>query len=261
MHPALWVSKTGLSAMDKQLTVISNNLANVSTTAFKKDSAVFEDLLYHNVRQPGGLQSQNNQLPSGLQLGSGVRVAATQKNFAQGDYNITDRSLDVAIQGNGFFRVLLPEGNIGYTRDGRFQLNADGDIVTANGYLLEPQVNIPADAASINISDDGVISITRQNEVDGEEVGQITLAGFINPEGLSSMGQNLFLETTASGAPVVDVPGESALGKVRSNMLEASNVNSVEELVNLITAQRGYEMNSKVVAAADGMMSFVVQQL
>lgn len=261
MHPALWVSKTGLSAMDKQLSVISNNLANVSTVGFKKDRAVFEDLLYHTVEQPGGLQSQNNQLPSGLQLGAGVRVSATQKSFMQGDYNITDRDLDVAIQGQGFFQILLPEGNIGYTRDGQFQLNAEGDIVTSTGYLLEPQINIPNDATSVNVSTDGVVSIIRQGEVDTEQVGQITLAGFINPEGLSSMGQNLFLETGASGAPIVDLPGTSALGKVQSNMLEASNVNSVEELVNLITAQRGYEMNSKVVSAADGMMGFVIQQL
>ncbi|WP_438461824.1 flagellar basal-body rod protein FlgG [Marinomonas sp. PE14-40] len=261
MHPALWVSKTGLSAMDKQLSVISNNLANVSTTGFKKDRAVFEDLLYHTVQQPGGLQSQNTQLPSGLQMGAGVRVSATQKNFAEGDYNVTDRDLDVAIQGQGFFQILMPDGNMGYTRDGQFQLNSEGSLVTSSGFLVEPQVTIPQDASSVTIGDDGTVSIVRQGSADSEGVGQLTLAGFINPEGLSSIGQNLFVETAASGAPIVDVPGTSALGNVRQNMVETSNVNSVEELVNLITAQRGYEMNSKVVSAADGMMSFVIQQL
>jgi flagellar basal-body rod protein FlgG len=261
MHPALWVSKTGLSAMDKQLSVISNNLANVSTTGFKKDRAVFEDLLYHTVQQPGGLQSQNTQLPSGLQMGAGVRVSATQKNFAEGDYNVTDRDLDVAIQGQGFFQILMPDGNMGYTRDGQFQLNSEGSLVTSSGFLVEPQINIPQDAASVTIGDDGTVSIMRQGSADNEGVGQLTLAGFINAEGLSSIGQNLFVETAASGAPIIDVPGTSALGNVRQNMVETSNVNAVEELVNLITAQRGYEMNSKVVSAADGMMSFVIQQL
>ncbi|EAQ66418.1 Flagella basal body rod protein [Marinomonas sp. MED121] len=261
MHPALWVSKTGLSAMDKQLSVISNNLANVSTTGFKKDRAVFEDLLYHTVQQPGGLQSQNTQLPSGLQMGAGVRVSATQKDFSEGDYNVTDRDLDVAIQGQGFFQILMPDGNMGYTRDGQFQLNSEGDLVTSSGFLVEPQVTIPQDAMSVTIGDDGTVSIVRQGASESEGVGQLSLAGFINPEGLSSIGQNLFVETSASGAPIIDVPGTSALGNVRQNMVETSNVNSVEELVSLITAQRGYEMNSKVVSAADGMMSFVIQQL
>ena len=177
--------------MDKQLSVISNNLANVSTTGFKKDRAVFEDLLYHTVQQPGGLQSQNTQLPSGLQMGAGVRVSATQKNFAEGDYNVTDRDLDVAIQGQGFFQILMPDGNMGYTRDGQFQLNSEGSLVTSSGFLVEPQVTIPQDASSVTIGDDGTVSIVRQGSADSEGVGQLTLAGFINPEGLSSIGQKL----------------------------------------------------------------------
>ncbi len=261
MHSALWVSKTGLSAMDKQLSVVSNNLANISTVGFKKDRAVFEDLLYHTVRQPGGLSSQNNELPSGLQLGSGVRVASTQKDFSEGDYNVTDRQLDVAIQGDGFFQVLQPDGTIGYTRDGSFQLNSNGQIVTPNGLLLEPAVTIDPDVVEITIGDDGVVSVLRAGQTDTEEVGAINVAGFINPSGLAAIGQNLFSETNASGAPIVGVPGEDSLGELRQGMLEASNVNSVEELVNMITTQRAYEMNSKVISTADSMLGFVTQQL
>lgn len=261
MHAALWISKTGLSAMDKQLTVISNNLANVSTVGFKKDRAVFEDLLYHNVRQPGGLGTQSNQLPSGLQVGSGVRVTATQKTFVEGDYNVTDRELDMAIQGNGFFQVIQPDGSVAYTRDGQFQVNGDGDLVTAGGLLLEPSINLGDDVVGITIGDDGTVSVLRSGETESQEVGTITIAGFVNPEGLEAVGQNLFVETGASGAPVVDNPGESSLGSLRQGMVEASNVNSIEELVNMITTQRAYEMNSKVISTADSMLSFVTQQL
>jgi flagellar basal-body rod protein FlgG len=247
--------------MDKQLSIVSNNLANVSTVGYKKDRAVFEDLLYHTVRQPGGLSGQNNELPSGLQIGSGVRVSATQKNFSEGDYNVTDRELDVAIQGDGFFQVVQPDGSIGYTRDGGFQLNSQGEIVSSAGLLLEPTITIDPDVVEVTIGDDGVVSVLRAGETDTEEVGAITIAGFINPAGLASLGQNLFAETNASGAPLVGVPGEDSLGSLRQGMLEASNVNSVEELVNMITTQRAYEMNSKVISTADSMLGFVTQQL
>ncbi|TYL47139.1 flagellar basal-body rod protein FlgG [Marinomonas sp. IMCC 4694] len=261
MNSALWVSKTGLSAMDKQLNVVANNLANVSTTAFKKDRAVFEDLMYKAVRAPGGLSAQNAELPSGLQLGTGVKVGATQKDFSNGDYNMTDRQLDIAIQGKGFLQVLQPDGTIAYTRDGSLQLNSQGQIVTSGGLVVEPGIQIDRDAVDILISEDGVVSVRKTSDADAQQVGTINIAGFINPTGLNAAGQNLYTETNASGPPLVGVPGTDSLGRIAQGMLEASNVNSIEELVNMITTQRAYEMNSKVIASADGMMSFAIQQL
>ena len=261
MNSALWVSKTGLSAMDKQLNVVANNLANVSTTAFKKDRAVFEDLMYKTVRAPGGLSAQNAELPSGLQLGTGVKVGATQKDFSDGDYNVTDRQLDIAIQGKGFLQVLQPDGTIAYTRNGSLQLNSEGQLVTASGLLVQPGIDIDQGAIDIVISQDGIVSVKKQGDTDANQVGTINLAGFINPTGLSSLGQNVFAETNASGPPIVGAPGTDSLGTIAQGMLEASNVNSIEELVNMITTQRAYEMNSKVIASADGMMSFAIQQL
>ncbi|MCC4274489.1 flagellar basal-body rod protein FlgG [Marinomonas communis] len=261
MHSALWVAKTGLSAMDKQLAVISNNLANVSTTAFKKDRAVFENLLYKTLRAPGGLSSQNTELPSGLQLGAGVRVTGTQKNFEEGDYNITDRQLDVAIQGGGFFQVQQPDGGIAYTRDGQFQLNSEGTIVDSTGLVLDPGITVDQDVVEITIGEDGVVSVLRSGATETEQIGAINIATFINASGLNYLGSNLYQETTASGAPVVGVPGTDGRGYLSQGVLESSNVNSIEELVNMITTQRAYEMNSKVISAADGMLSFVNQQL
>lgn len=261
MHSALWVAKTGLSAMDKQLSTISNNLANVSTTAFKKDRAVFENLLYQTQRAPGGLSSQNTELPSGLQIGAGVRVTGTQKNFEDGDYNITDRDLDVAIQGAGFFQVLQPDGSMAYTRDGQFQLNSNGELVDSSGLPVQPGITVDPDVVNITIGEDGVVSVTRNGQTDSEQIGTINTVNFINPTGLEFLGSNLYAETNASGAPIEGVPGTDGLGTLSQGMLEASNVNSIEELVNMITTQRAYEMNSKVISAADGMMSFVNQQL
>ncbi len=261
MNSALWVSKTGLSAMDKQLNVVANNLANVSTNGFKKDRAVFEDLMYKTVRAPGGLSAQNAELPSGLQLGTGVRVGATQKDFSEGDYNVTDRQLDISIQGKGFFQVVQADGSMAYTRDGSFQLNSQGQLVTANGLLVQPGINIDNDSVEIFVSEDGVVSVAKSGQAEQQEVGVINIAGFINPTGLDSLGQNVFAETNASGPPIVGAPGTDSLGTLGQGMLEASNVNSIEELVNMITTQRAYEMNSKVIASADGMMSFAIQQL
>ncbi|MDP5057257.1 MAG: flagellar basal-body rod protein FlgG [Marinomonas hwangdonensis] len=261
MNSALWVSKTGLSAMDKQLNVVANNLANVSTTAFKKDRAVFEDLMYKSIRAPGGLSAQNAELPSGLQLGTGVKVGATQKDFSNGDYNMTDRQLDIAIQGKGFLQVLQPDGTIAYTRDGSLQLNNQGQLVTSGGLVVVPGIQIDQDAIEIMIAEDGVVSVRRNGAADAQQVGAINIAGFVNPTGLNAAGQNLFTETNASGPPIVGVPGTDSLGTIAQNMLEASNVNSIEELVNMITTQRAYEMNSKVISSADGMMSFAIQQL
>ncbi|PAU80361.1 flagellar basal body rod protein FlgG [Halovibrio salipaludis] len=261
MHPALWVSKTGLAAQDKQLSTISNNLSNVNTTGFKRDRANFQDLMYQTERQPGGLSSQNTELPSGLQLGTGVRVAATSKEHTQGDMKVTDQSLDMAIDGKGFFQVLRPDGEIAYTRNGEFQLNSEGDIVTPNGNPLEPNINVPEDATSVTIGRDGTVSAKIANEPEPQELGQIELADFVNPQGLQAIGSNLYQETAASGDPLIGEAGIDGIGTIEQGMLEGSNVEVVEEMVNMITTQRAYEMNSKVVSSSDQMLQFITQNL
>lgn len=261
MHPALWVSKTGLSAQDTALTTISNNLANVNTTGFKRDRAVFEDLLYQVKRQPGGLTSQNSELPSGLQLGTGVRVVGTAKEFTQGNLQITEQPLDMAINGRGFFQVLMPDGNISYTRDGQFQLNSQGEVVTANGHPLEPGITVPDNTTSITIGVDGTVSAIIENEAQPTELGQITLVDFVNPQGLQAIGNNLFRETNASGNPQEGEAGIAGLGGIEQGTIEGSNVEVVEELVNMITTQRAYEMNSKVVSASDQMLQYINNNL
>lgn len=261
MHPALWVSKTGLAAQDKQLSTISNNLANVNTNGFKRDRANFQDLLYQTERQPGGLSTQNTELPSGLQLGTGVRVVGTTKEHTQGNMQVTEQSLDMAIDGEGFFQVLMPDGNINYTRNGEFQLNSDGDVVTANGNPLEPNINIPDDATQVTIGTDGTVSAVIAGEGESQELGQIETADFVNPQGLEAVGQNLYRQTTASGDPITGEPGVDGLGTVQQGMLEGSNVEVVEEMVNMITTQRAYEMNSKVVSSSDQMLQFITQNL
>lgn len=261
MNGALQVAKTGLSAQDTQLQLISNNLANVSTVGYKKERAVFEDLLYQTVRQPGAQTADDSQLPSGLQLGNGVRVVGTQKLFESGDLEITDEAFDVAINGDGFFQVQMPSGEIGYTRNGEFHLDSDSRLVTAEGYLLDPGITFPDDTQTVTISSDGTVSVTLPDEADAQEVGELELANFINPQGLEAIGQNLFLETAASGSPQTGTPGEDGLGTLEQGMLEGSNVNATEELVNMITTQRAYEINSKVISTADEMLSFVTQQL
>ncbi|MBT3144388.1 flagellar basal-body rod protein FlgG [Neptunomonas phycophila] len=261
MHGALFVAKTGLSAQDTSLKVISNNLANVSTVGFKKDRAVFEDLLYQTVRQPGAETAEGNQLPSGLQLGNGVRVVGTQKMFSTGEIQVTDETFDVAINGSGFFQVTMPNGDIGYTRNGQFHLNSDSELVTAEGYLIEPAITLPDDVQSFTVGVDGTVEVVVAGDATPTQIGTLEIADFVNPQGLQAIGQNLFLETAASGAPQVAQPGEEGLGILRQGMLEASNVNAVEELVNMITTQRAYEINSKVISTADEMLSFVTQQL
>ncbi|MDN2660534.1 MULTISPECIES: flagellar basal-body rod protein FlgG [Neptunomonas] len=261
MHGALFVAKTGLSAQDTSLKVISNNLANVSTVGFKKDRAVFEDLLYQTVRQPGAETAEGNQLPSGLQLGNGVRVVGTQKMFSTGEIQVTDETFDVAINGRGFFQVTMPNGDIGYTRNGQFHLNSDNELVTAEGYLIEPAITLPDDVQSFTVGVDGTVEVVVAGDATPTQIGTLEIADFVNPQGLQAIGQNLFLETAASGAPQVAQPGEEGLGILRQGMLEASNVNAVEELVNMITTQRAYEINSKVISTADEMLSFVTQQL
>ncbi|EEX92992.1 flagellar basal body rod protein FlgG [Vibrio orientalis CIP 102891 = ATCC 33934] len=262
MHPALWVSKTGLDAQQTNISTISNNLANASTVGYKKSRAVFEDLFYQNINQPGGQSSQNTELPSGLMLGAGSKVVATQKVHTQGNTQTTNNSLDMMIEGDGFFQILMPDGNIGYSRNGQFTVNDEGVIVTSGaGYALEPEIAIPEDAQSITIGTDGEVSVRIRGQQDNQVVGQIATVDFVNPGGLEPIGQNLYMATGASGDPQEGVPGFDGFGDVRQSMLETSNVNVTEELVNMIEAQRVYEMNSKVISAVDKMMSFVNQQL
>ncbi|MBV1872403.1 MAG: flagellar basal-body rod protein FlgG [Gammaproteobacteria bacterium] len=260
MHPALWISKTGLSAQDARLATISNNLANASTVGFKKDRAVFEDLLYQVKREPGGQSSQDTQLPSGLQIGTGVRTVSTQKVFDTGNMEITDRGLDVAINGRGFFQVQLPDGNVGFTRNGQFHTDSTGQLVTANGYALIPSITIPEGSQGVTIGEDGTV-VVRDGSGQQSQIGSMELVDFINPSGMLAKGQNLFLESTASGSPQAGTPGLNGVGRLLQNTLEGSNVNVVEELVNMIATQRTYEMNSKVVSTADQMLQQAAQIL
>jgi len=258
---ALWVAKSGLDAQQTRMAVIANNLANVNTTGYKKSRAIFEDLIYQNVRQAGAQSTQNTELPTGLQLGTGVRTVATEKLHTQGNMQQTDNSLDVAVNGRGFFQILMPNGDINYTRDGSFKVDSTGQMVTSGGMLLEPNVTVPGDALNVSIGRDGTVSVTQPGSADSVQIGQIQLADFINPAGLNPVGENLFTETVASGAPVVGTPGEDEFGAVFQGSLETSNVNVVEELVSMIETQRAYEMNSKAISTTDEMLSFVTQQL
>jgi flagellar basal-body rod protein FlgG len=262
MNPALWISKTGLDAQTKEIAVISNNLANASTVGYKKSRAVFEDLLYQTINQPGGRSSQDTEMPSGLTLGAGTKVVATQKIHSQGDLITTDNSLDMMIQGEGFFQIQLPDGSNAYSRNGQFTMDEEGNLVTPGaGYLLQPQITVPEDALSIIISQDGEVSVTLQGQAAPAVVGQINTANFVNPTGLEAVGQNLYIETAVSGAPQEGVPGLEGYGMILQGALETSNVNTTEELVNLIESQRVYEMNSKVISAVDEMLSYINQQL
>jgi flagellar basal-body rod protein FlgG len=260
MNP-LWVSKTGLEAQQTRLSTISNNLANVNTNGFKRDRVIFEDLMYQNIRQAGGQTSQDTQLPSGLMLGTGVRTVATQKMHSQGNIMQTGNNMDIAIQGRGYFQILKPNGDLAYTRAGAFQINSNGELVTASGYAVQPQITIPPNASSITIGSDGTVSASIAGSTATQQLGQLQLADFINPSGLQPVGENLFLETSASGAPVVGVPGQNNMGSLNQGALEASNVNVVEELVNMIETQRAYEMNSKAIQTMDQMLQYVNNQL
>ncbi len=261
MNQALWVAKTGLDAQQTRMAVVSNNLANVNTTGFKKGRAAFEDLMYQTVRQPGAQTSQQTQAPTGLMLGTGVRVAATEKLFTQGNMQPTNNPFDLAINGRGFFEVQLPDGSVGYTRDGSFKLDDQGQMVNNSGYLLQPGINIPDGAQSISIGADGTVSVKMAGEAATQQVGQLTVADFINVGGLQPIGDNLYTETAASGAPQAGAPGQSGLGLLAQGSLEASNVNVVEELVNMIETQRAYEMNSKAISTADQMLAYVSNNL
>ena len=261
MHAALYVSKTGLAAQDKQLTTISNNLANVNTVAFKRDRAVFEDLIYQNQRQPGAQTTQDTRLPSGLQLGTGVRVVATQKEFTEGNMQITEQPLDVAINGRGFLQILQADGTIAYTRNGQLQTDGEGQLVNNEGYLIEPAIVIPEGTDRITISTDGVVNAYTPGEVEPQQIGDILLVDFVNPSGLQAIGGNMYRETVASGNPIQAAPGENGMGTLLQGQLESSNVDIVEEMVNMISTQRAYEMNSKVVSTADQMLQYITQNL
>lgn len=261
MSSALWVSKTGLEAQQNRLNVISNNLANVNTTGFKRDRAVFEDLLYQHVRQAGGQSSQATELPSGLSLGTGVRTVATQKMHTQGSLIQTQNPYDMAIQGEGFFQVLMPNGTMAYTRSGEFQVNKDGQLVTSSGYELQPAITIPDNAVSVTIGRDGTVSALQSGDTAPTQVGTIELAGFVNESGLQPIGENLYLATAASGDVQTGVPDSEGFGALNQGSLETSNVNVVEELVNMIETQRAYEMNSKAISTADQMLQFANNNL
>lgn len=259
MNSTLWISKTGLGAQDTALRTISNNLANVGTVGFKKDRAVFADLVYQISQQPGGQASQDSTLPSGTQLGTGVRIAGTQKQFSIGNLQTTERTLDIAIQGRGFLQVSMPDGSISYTRNGSLSVNQDGDLVTTEGNLLEPAINIPQGSNGLVIAQDGTVSAVVQGAA--QQIGNIQLVDFVNPSGLEAMGGNLYRETVASGAPQQTTPGLNGTGTLLQGALEASNVSVVEEMVNMVATQRAYEMNARVVSTADQMLQYIAQNL
>jgi len=261
MNQALWIAKTGLDAQSTRMSVISNNLANVNTTGFKQDRAVFEDLLYQTIRQPGAQSSASTQLPSGLMIGTGVRTVATEKMHTQGNIQQTENALDMAISGRGFFQIVMPDGSLSYTRDGTFQIDSTGQMVMSNGYPLEPSITIPQDTLSVTIGSDGAVSILQPSQNAPTIVGNIQLADFVNPTGLQAIGENLFKETGASGTATTGTPGLTGLGTTIGGALETSNVNVVTELINMIETQRAYEMNSKAISTADQMLQYAAQNL
>lgn len=259
MIRSLWISKTGLDAQQTQMDTIANNLANVNTSGFKRSRAVFEDLLYQTLRQPGAQSSQQTQLPSGLQIGTGVRPVATERIFTQGSLQQTGNDKDVAIQGNGFFQVLLPDGTTAYTRDGSFQMDSNGQLVTSSGYVVQPAITLPANTQTLTIGRDGTVSVTVPGSSAPTQVGSIQLATFLNPAGLEAKGENLYVETTASGSPSTTTPGTNGSGTLTQGYVETSNVNVTEELVNMIQTQRAYEINSKAIQTSDQMLQRLAQ--
>ncbi len=254
MLRSLWTAASGMQAQALSIDVLSNNLANVNTTGFKRGRADFQDLLYETLRLAGSSSSASTQVPTGIQLGHGTRTAAIQKIFMQGDYQATQNELDMAIEGDGFFQITQPDGEIAYTRAGAFKLDSEGRIVTSDGYSMSPAISIPSDATSISIGMDGTVSVLQPGQATPNEIGTIELGNFINPAGLNSIGRNLYLPTAASGDVITGTAGEDGLGTLAQGFLEMSNVNVVEEMVNMITAQRAYEINSKAIQASDEML-------
>ncbi len=258
---SLWVAKTGLEAQQTRMSVVAQNLANVNTTGYKRGRAIFEDLLYQNVVQAGGLTSQQTEAPTGLNLGTGVRTVATDKLFNQGNLINTNNALDLALQGRGFFEILLPDGTQAYTRDGTFQLSPEGEVVTSSGYTLQPAVTVPPGAQGLTVGVDGVVSVLIAGGTDPVQIGTIQATDFVNPAGLQARGENLFLETVASGPPQPGTPGLNGLGTIVQGALETSNVNVVEELVNMIETQRAYEMSSRAISSSDEMLQYITNNL
>ena len=254
MINSLWISKTGMEAQQMQLDVISNNLANVSTNGFKKAHAVFEDLMYQNLRQVGSNATEQSTLPTGLQVGLGVRTVATSRSFSQGSLQQSNNNLDVAVQGNGFFQVTLPDGTTGYTRDGAFQLDSQGRVVNSSGLLVQGGITVPANATNLSVAQDGTVTASIPGTTTPQGIGTITMASFINPAGLEPKGQNIYQETIASGQPNAGTPGTNGLGTLMQGFVETSNVNVVQELVSMIQTQRAYEMNSKAIQTSDQML-------
>ena len=261
MNGALWTAKTGLDAQQTRMQVISNNLANTNTTAFKRDRAVFQDLLYQTVRQPGAQTSQDTQLPSGLSTGTGVRVVSTEKLFSQGNLTQTEDPMDLAIQGRGFFEVLTPDGSLAYTRDGSFQTDSQGQLVTASGYPLQPGITVPANSEGLTIGEDGTVTAVIAGNNAPTQLGVISLSDFINPSGLQALGGNLYQESASSGAPRQGTAGIGGLGGLIQGSVETSNVNIVEELVSMIETQRAYEISSKAISTTDGMLQYINNNL
>ncbi|MBC7996164.1 MAG: flagellar basal-body rod protein FlgG [Rhizobacter sp.] len=259
MMRSLWISKTGMEAQQTQLDHISNNLANTATNGYKKSHAVFEDLMYQNLRQAGANSTEQTTLPTGLQVGLGTRAVATSRSFAQGNLQQSSNTLDVAVRGSGFFEIQMPDGTPGYTRDGSFQVNAQGQLVTNNGFTVQPGITIPANAQSVTIGADGTVSVAIAGQTTPQNVGQLSLVSFVNPAGLEPKGQNLYTETAASGTPTAGTPGLNGLGALQQGMVETSNVNVVEELVGMIQTQRAYELNSKAIQTSDQMLQRLAQ--
>lgn len=259
MMRSLWISKTGMEAQQTQLDHISNNLANSATNGYKRSHAVFEDLMYQTLRQSGANSSEQTQLPTGLQVGLGTRAVATSRQFSQGNLQQTTNFLDVAVKGDGFFQIQMPDGTTGYTRDGAFQVDAQGQLVTNNGFVVQPGITIPANAQSVTIAADGTVTVALQGQTATSQIGQLQLARFVNPAGLEPRGQNLYAETAASGTPNAGAPGSNGLGSLAQGFVETSNVNVVEELVSMIQTQRAYELNSKAIQTSDQMLQRLAQ--
>lgn len=261
MNGALWTAKSGLDAQQTRMQVISNNLANSNTTAFKRDRAVFQDLLYQTVRQPGAQTSQDTQLPSGLSTGTGVRVVSTEKLFTQGNLTQTEDPMDLAIKGRGFFEVLTPDGSLAYTRDGSFQMDSQGQLVTASGYPLQPGITVPANSEGLTIGEDGTVTAVIAGNNAPTQLGVISVSDFVNPAGLQALGGNLYQESASSGAPQQGTAGIGGLGSLIQGSVETSNVNIVEELVSMIETQRAYEISSKAISTTDGMLQYINNNL
>ena len=255
MMRGLWSAATGMTAQQTSIDVIANNLANVNTVGFKASRVDFQDLVYQTIREPGAAGTESTQLPTGVQVGLGARYAAVQRVFTPGELRQTGNSLDVAIEGDGFFQVLLPDGRTAYSRDGALKLDGQGRLVNSEGYPVQPEVTIPADTVHVSIGSDGTVSVTVAGQSEPQQIGQITLAKFLNPAGTSNLGRNLAVATPASGDPVVASPGTEGLGTLGQGLLELSNVNIIEEMVSMIVAQRAYEVNSKAIQVADEMLA------